>query len=82
VRPPPGGEVQGAAEWVAKLIILTDSTQLCLVKRPDDGRLAETCGRNKMEYINNVVPDGNQQNVLLSFSKVGTLNDKEADFLS
>jgi len=49
VRPPPGGGVQGAAGWVAKLIILTDNIQLCLVKWPDDGRLAETCGRNKTE---------------------------------
>jgi hypothetical protein len=49
VRPPPGGGVQGAAGWVTKLIILTDNIQLCLVKWPDDGRLAETCGRNKIE---------------------------------
>jgi hypothetical protein len=58
----PSGGVQGAAGWVAKLIILTDNIQLYLVKWPDDGRLAETCGRNKL-----VVSDGNQQNILLFF---------------
>jgi len=35
--------------------------QLCLVEWPDGGRWAETCGRNKIEYINIVVNDGNQQ---------------------
>jgi len=30
VRPPPGGGVQGAAWWVAKLIILTDNIQLSI----------------------------------------------------
>ena len=55
--------------------------QLCLVKWPDEGRLTETCGRNKIEYINVVVSDRNQQNILLPFSKGNTLNDKEADFL-
>lgn len=66
---------------MAKLIIFTDNIQLCLVKWHDDGRRAETSGRNKIEYINIVVSDGNQQNILLSFSKVNTLSDKEADFL-
>jgi hypothetical protein len=42
---------------------------------------AETCGSNKIEYINIVVSGGKQQNILLSFTKFNTLNDKEADFL-
>ena len=33
------------------------------------------------ERTNIVVSDGKQQNILLSFSKVDTLNDKEAKFL-
>jgi len=69
VRPPPGGVVQGA-----KLITFTDNIQLCLVKWPDDGQPAETCGRNKIEYMNIVMSDGNQLNILLSFSKVNPLN--------
>jgi hypothetical protein len=77
---PPGGGVQGAAEWAAKLIIFTDNMVLCLVNWPDDGRLAETC-RNKIRYINIVLCDGNQQQVLCSVRTVNTLNEKEADFL-